>query len=249
MRWPLRWFVLVPVVTLGAPAPADAACPEPDVRVAFAAEPTAQPASAFAAQLTSAVAVVCGWWGTTYDGPFDVRVETAPGPSMALVPAWRGERGRMQFSMRAVAAGRAATVHEVVHVFAPNANRFLAEGLAVYAHAHLGGPAAYPNFGADLHALARRQAQGVDLAALDRLATPERLQLAGLDEREAYIVAGSFVRFLVEAFGLPRFRQLYALTPLQPGGRDAGAVDRWQQVFGLSLPILERRWRETIGRG
>ena len=102
MRSLLRWLILVPVVTFGAPAPAAAACPEPDVRIAFAAEPATPAASAFAEQMTTAVAAVCGWWGTTYDGPFDIRVETAPGPSMALVPAWRGEPGRMQFPMQAV---------------------------------------------------------------------------------------------------------------------------------------------------
>ena len=58
---------------------------------------------------------------------------------MALIPAWRGERGQMIFGAKRVNAGEAATVHEMIHVYAPNANRFLAEGLAVYGHDLLGG--------------------------------------------------------------------------------------------------------------
>ncbi len=40
-----------------------------------------------------------------------------------------------------------ALLHEIVHIYAPNNNRFLAEGLAVYLHAKLAGNPAFPNFG------------------------------------------------------------------------------------------------------
>src|SRR5262249_11874072 len=51
------------------------------------------------------------------------------------------------------------------HVFAPNAHRFLAEGLAVYAQDRLKGPPAFPNFGIDVTKLARLHAGRANIAA------------------------------------------------------------------------------------
>jgi hypothetical protein len=200
----------------------------------------------FARDLQRAADKVCGWWGETYSGPLTVDVSPAQGPSMSLLPAWRGERGHMLFRMSAVLIRHAATVHEVVHVFAPNANRFLAEGLAVYAHEHLHGPSAYPNFRATLHGLALGYVARADIVALDRIATPRRLQGGGLSNREAYIVAGSFVRFLIERDGMAKFRRLYAMTPLVPGAHNAGSPGRWREVYGASLAQLVTQWRQRI---
>ena len=52
--------------------------------------------------------------------------------SKSLVPAWSGRRGYMEFPTWRVASRKAAIMHELVHVFFPNGNRFLAEGLAVH---------------------------------------------------------------------------------------------------------------------
>ncbi len=41
----------------------------------------------------------------------------------------------MEFPAWRVNAGKAAILHELAHVFFPNGNRFLAEGLAVYLQA------------------------------------------------------------------------------------------------------------------
>jgi len=199
------------------------------------------------AQLRQATNKVCAWWGPSFAGAFTIDVVEANGPSMALIPAWRGQRGSVMFPASVVRRGRAATVHEIVHVYAPNANRFLAEGLAVYAHEKLGGPIAYPNFGASLHAAAAPYAQA-DITALERLATPSRLELDRLAGREAYLVAGSFVHFLIERRGLDTFRRLYAGTPLVPGQRNAGAPARWQDVYGLNIDQLAQMWRSSLGR-
>ena len=147
-------------------------------------------------KLRVALDAVCNWWGPTFKGPFAIEVEDDRGSSMALIPAWRGQRGHMIF--RARNRGNFAITHETTHVFAPNANRFLAEGLAVFAHEHLKGADAYPNFGRDLHRAARALAEKADFAALDDMATPKRLRTDDLDSDEAYIVAGSFMRFLIE---------------------------------------------------
>ncbi len=192
-------------------------------------------------KLRVALDKVCNWWGPTFKGSFTIEVRDDRGPSMALVPAWRGNRGHMLF--RARNRGNPAFTHEMVHVFAPNANRFLGEGLAVYAHEHLKGAEAYPNFGRDLHEAARPLAEKADLAALDRVATPKRLETGDLDGDDAYLVAGSFVRFLIEKYGLDRFRALYATTPLQPGSRDPGPADRWNRSYGKGLGALADEWR------
>lgn len=205
--------------------------------------------SRLASQLRTAVDKVCGWWGENYSGRLSVDISTQPGPSMALVPAWRGQRGHMLFRARVVSMGRAASVHEVTHVFAPNANRLLAEGLAVYAHEYLRGPPAYPNFGRSLHAAARPYTKQVDIAALERIATPSQLQGSGLGGREAYLVAGSFVRFLIERHGIEKFRRLYAMTPMVPSERNAGSPGRWQAVYDAPLQRLAEQWRQHINTG
>jgi hypothetical protein len=81
----------------------------------------------------------CVWWGSGWDGVIRIEVEDSRGPSMALIPAWRGDRGTMIFRTFIVRRGTSAITHEIVHLIAPNGNRFLAEGLAVYAHENFAG--------------------------------------------------------------------------------------------------------------
>ncbi len=75
--------------------------------------------------------------------------------SRALVHVWGGHPGRMEFPTWRVITGTAAVAHELAHVFFPNGNRLLAEGLAVYLQSATGDNPAFPNFGRPLHALAR----------------------------------------------------------------------------------------------
>ena len=222
------------------------ACTAPEMRITSEAI-SGSVEREFEEAFRKAHARVCAWWGSGYAGRFTVAIEESRGPSMALVPAWRGQRGTMLFRARATERGRAAITHELVHVFAPNANRFLAEGLAVYAHEHLGGVAAYPNDGDDLNETARDFADKADFNLLDRVATPARLETSHLDGREAYIVAGSFVRFLIESYGLDRFRRLYALTPLIPRARNAGDPGRWTEIYGKDIVALGKDWKAKIG--
>lgn len=192
------------------------------------------------------LARICDWWGPAFEGTFTLDVEENRGPSMALLPVWRGNRGRILLRGSMVRAGRAAIAHEITHVVAPNANRFLAEGLAVYANSLFQSEPSYPNFGKDLAGEARALQERADIAALERLATPTRLQLADLDGREAYIVAGSFVGFLIERHGLVQFRRIYAATPLVAGARNAGAPGRWRRIYGNNLQGLIDGWRSSL---
>lgn len=224
-------------------------CPDAKASVRFRTAFT-EGEDQFKRNLCKAIVQVRDWWGPTFTGSLTVTVQDGAGPSMALVPSWRGNRGEMLFRSVAIRRGTAVTVHEMVHVFAPNANRFLAEGLATYANNHLNGPPGYPNAGRDLHRSSLESLDRTDLQALDRIATPTRLQLPGrLTGRDAYIAAGSFARFLIERHGMAKFRKLYAMTPLVPGRRNAGDPGRWQQVYGRPLEALSAEWRDRLRRG
>jgi hypothetical protein len=190
--------------------------------------------------------------------------------SKALVPAWNGRAGHMEFPSWRVASRKAAIAHELVHVFFPNGNRFLAEGLAVYLQAEIGGNPAFPNFGRPLHELVRKllhemipkfspghpdSLAQLHLADLDTIATPSPLELkVGEDfygeeprgQAHLYPMAGSFVQFLIETRGLEKFRALYERTPLVPFEQTAGARERWLGVYGLSLAELEGEWKSLI---
>ncbi len=188
----------------------------------------------------------------------------------SLVPAAQGRRGRMEFPAWKVVSGEAAIAHELTHVFFPNGNRLLAEGLAIYLQAKVGGNPAFPNFGAPLHALAHELlremvpefAQGetaslekVRLAYLDRIATPSPLRLrvgrilhdnTPGGQAHLYPIAGSFVQFLIATRGTSRFHTLYEHTPLVPFERNCGAPERWLDVYGVSLADLELQWKSII---
>jgi len=133
----------------------------------------------------------------------------------------------------------------MIHVYAPNANRFLAEGLAVYGHDLLGGPPAYPNFGKSLDDIAGRSPNRELVMALERTPTPNPLETISA---EGEAIAGSFVKFLIERHGMDKFRALYALTPLAPMKRDPGEPVRWEQVYGDSFEVIMDAWLRVLPR-
>ena len=73
-----------------------AACPDVEIEFNQAAISQAEQ-ERLAQDLRAAAAKVCPWWGATFAGPLTVDVPDADGPSMALVPAWRGKPGHMIF--------------------------------------------------------------------------------------------------------------------------------------------------------
>jgi hypothetical protein len=54
-----------------------------------------------------------------------------------------------------------------------------------------------------------------------------------LNEQSAYILAGSFVGYLIDKYGLPDFKAVYE-------GR------AYESVYGKSLGALEKEWREAL---
>jgi hypothetical protein len=192
--------------------------------------------------------------------------------SKSLAPAWYGRAGHMQFPAWRVVARKAAIAHELVHVFWPNGNRFLAEGLAIYLQAIAGGNPAFPNFGRPLHQLACERMQKmaredragvakrfgqIRLNELDAIATPSPLALRvgqdfyGEDARgqaHVYPIAGAFIQFLIETCGMEKFRALYMQTPLVPQALNGGVAGRWASVYGGALADLEDQWKAMLGK-
>jgi hypothetical protein len=188
----------------------------------------------------------------------------------SLVPAALGHRGRMEFPAWKAIAGEAAIAHELVHVYFPNGNRLLAEGLAIYLQDKIGGNPTFPNFGRPLHQVAREllramvpgftagKAESLDnihLADLDKIATPSPLRLrVGRDlydntptgQAHIYPIAGSFTQFLIDTHGIEMFRALFQRTPLVPIERNPGFPARWVDVYGLSLSDIELKWKSMI---
>ncbi len=192
--------------------------------------------------------------------------------SKSLVPAWSGRPGHMEFPRWRVVSRKAAILHELVHVFFPNGNRLLAEGLAIYLQAELGANPAFPNFGRPLHEFVHElllhsttasnshispHLDMIEFNELDAIATPSPLTLKigteffGEDPRgqkHLYAVAGSFIQHLIETWGLAMFHELYKRTPLLPLQQNAGVSERWVAIYGLSLGELAIKWKLHIAR-
>ncbi len=185
----------------------------------------------------------------------------------ALVPAWESDRGRIEFPADKVSDVKADIAHEFTHYYFPNGNRMLAEGLAVYVQDETerlpkGNPA-YPNFGMPVHEAIKCHPHvaspihpRADLSKLDLLVTPAALTLdsaafADLDEKKrdqwSYVVAGSFVRFLIATHGMDKFRALYKATPFEAGRKITRATDNWNEIYSpKTLQSLEADWKAMI---
>jgi hypothetical protein len=173
------------------------------------------------------------FWGATWKVAIRIHVSSTYRITRALVPAHFGNRGFLEMPLRRVRDNSAALLHEIVHIYAPNDNRFLAEGLAVYLHARLAGNHAFPNFGESLRPAAARSLSGVlSLEALNAVRTPRPLSTV-MNEETAYILAGSFVGYLIEKYGLAEFRRLYE-------------TGNYQSVYGKPLASLESEWRSSL---
>jgi len=173
------------------------------------------------------------FWGATWNAPIRIHVRSSYRISRALVPGYLGDRGVLEMPLRRARENTGGLLHEIVHIYAPHNNRFLAEGLAVYLHATLAGNPAFPNFGEDLRRLAVRGLSGVaSLDALNRVRTPRPLGTV-MDERTAYVLAGSFVGFLIERYAVTLFRRVYE-------------TEDYDTVYGKSFGALEREWRASL---
>jgi len=194
-----------------------------------------------------------------FSGEIHVTVCECVSPaSMALLPAWRGHRGQMKFAASRVRQGRAAILHELVHVYEPNQVRFLAEGFAVYLEEKFGNIDVYPTFGSAIeerlngtHSLALAYLKlnvfdgvsvGRGMPLGDSIELETMIPVAAQRGAYSYLVSGSFVKFLISAYGMDKFMALYKLTPLLPGVSKPGDPNRYEWVFRTSLAELQAEW-------
>jgi hypothetical protein len=172
-------------------------------------------------------------WGATWQYPIRIHVDSSYRISMSLVPAYKGSRGFMQMPLRHIKNNTGPVLHEIVHIYAPNDNRFLAEGLAVYLHWKLAGNPSFPITDRTLKERARERLSEISsLSRLNRVRTPIPLSTV-MNEQTAYILAGSFVGFLIEKYGLAEFKVLYE-------------TENYDRVYGKSLETLEKEWRSSL---
>jgi hypothetical protein len=185
----------------------------------------------------------------------------------SLVPAWESDRGRIEFPARRVSDVQASVAHEFTHYYFPNGNRMLAEGFAVYVQDETtelpGGNPSYPNFGISGDKLLKCHPHvaspihpRVDFSKLDAFFTPQALTLDENDfadikdpnrrDQWSYVVAGSFVRFLIVTHGMDKFRALYKTTPLEAGSKVIRTTDNWNEVYSKTLQSLGANWKAMI---
>jgi hypothetical protein len=171
-----------------------------------------------------------GFWGPTWKETIHIHVSSSYRISKALNTK---TRGFLEMPLARVREKTSAILHEIVHIYAPNKNRFLAEGLAVYLQDKMGGNPAFPNFGKGLRALVRDSLSGVSsLERLNNVTSPRPLSTV-LHERSAYVLAGGFVGFLIAKYGVAMFRNLYE-------------TGNYEKVYGKSLSALEEEWRSEV---
>src|SRR5262249_42975562 len=137
--------------------------------------------------------------------------------------------------------GKAAIIHELTHVHAPNEVRFLGEGYPAYVEEQIGNLEAYPTQGVRTQcaiknyndAYKKAPLRAVQLVKFDGAPTQKGVFLGdhmglekafpknddGKSQRRAfsYLVSSSFVKYLIETYGLEKFKTLYDTTPLTPG--------------------------------
>ena len=169
------------------------------------------------------------FWGPTWKETIHIHVDSSYKISKALNTK---TRGFMEMPLARVREKTSAVLHEIVHIYAPNRNRFLAEGLAVYLQDKMGGNPAFPNFGKNLQALARDRLSRVSsLERLNNVTSPRPLSI--VNQQSAYILAGGFVGFLIEKYGVVMFRNLYETAS-------------YETVYAKSLSALEEEWRNEV---
>lgn len=124
--------------------------------------------------------------------------------------------------------------HELIHQVAadaigPYSSVFLAEGIAMYA----GERYLIADGNVSLDGFARAALQEGRLIPLTDLSSGRVRFMGRLPQRTPYDEAGSFVRFLIETRGLPRFRDVYV-------------SGEYERVYGETLPELEVEWKRYL---
>ena len=130
-----------------------------------------------------------------------------------------------------------AIPHEITHIIAPSSgkpNRYLDEGLAVFIQEKFGGDKSYPNMGEDIHQVTAELIRTVgEIIPLNRVEETRNSTKRENIRRLSYLQEGSFVRYLIEKYGLKDFMTMYE-------GKS------FEKVYKKSLEDLETEWKDFI---
>jgi hypothetical protein len=201
-----------------------------------------------------------------FSGNFEIEVFEKQPHSEALLFVWDGRRGHMYFPPHRVKDRAAAILHEIAHVHAPNAVRFLAEGFPAYLEEKMGNINAYPTEGSRIEcaisgykssALAAVKLELFDLVPTKRkvflgdqmgleTAFPASEQGTAKRRTYSYLISASFVKFLIHSRGQDQFKALYDLTPLVPTTTAEADPARYHRIYGKSLTELQADWRTWL---
>ena len=175
------------------------------------------------------------YWGPTWRDPIRIQVSSQYAAANTLVQN-DGKPGRIDMPLDRVRDRTGALLHEITHNYAFTENRFLYEGLGVYLQDKIGAARSFPNFGRPLDAAAAEVAGAAgSLGALNAVRFPRPLASV-MDNRAAYLLAGSFVKYLMDRKGgLDKFRALYTSGD-------------YQATYGVAFTALERDWRAYLPR-
>lgn len=132
------------------------------------------------------------------------------------------------------------SAHEIAHVLAGRAaNVMLAEGLAVHLHDRFGEQPAFPTFRASLDEALRTELARNAIAAPRMTDVEDWIGEMGQPRRRAaYLIAGSFNRFLIERVlegDVRRYLRLYA-------------DGEYERATGKPLAVLEEWWWRGAAR-
>jgi hypothetical protein len=136
--------------------------------------------------------------------------------------------------------------HEVVHLYSSAFGMtvsLFSEGLAVAYQVNAPAGETTPKWsGVALDELARTFRQQGRLPSIVSIA--DNAAFRAIDPNVAYPVSGSFVRYLIDTYGLASIKQLYGATRPTDSGDRVAAV--FATVYGRSLADAERDWQARL---
>jgi hypothetical protein len=130
----------------------------------------------------------------------------------------------------------APIIHEVTHVITRHEDSsFFSEGLAVYFQERFGDNQVFPNFAVPVNDLIRKNKD--QFIPISRLINDNDIfeQVDTEQRKLAYLIAGSFISFLVEKYGEQKLADL-----------NNSRVLNYKEVYGKDTNQLEAEWRNHV---
>lgn len=157
-------------------------------------------------------------------------------------------RNLIGFPRHIVDRNIAVIAHEMTHLFMPDGySHAIREGIAIYAQDRFGMVGGFPNFGRDLDEMVRARLGEDENPRVHLMETAEDMirgyNVNRRDRHMAYLVAGSFTRYLLDSVlegDMARFKRLYASGDyVAETGRTLAEIDAaWRAGIGLKpLPV------------